>query len=335
MIRAARRIARAVVRAATGGAVILLYHRVARLPTDPQWLAVPPELFEEHLRALRARFRPLALAELSAGLRRRRLPRRAVVVTFDDGYADNLHAAKPALVRQGFPATVFVSAGAVGSSRGFWWDEAEQALFGDGAPTGSIDVPLGTMTRRFELGGATALGSWNVAGGDDPTLRHGAYRALCAALRTLPPGPRDAALAALAGGRELGRASHRALTAAEIGELAHGGLVEVGSHAVSHAPLARLPPEERRLEIAESRRALAGVLGAPPASFAYPFGSGDDLGEGTRDDLADAGFSCALTTIPGMTWVRSDPFALPRLMARDWPADELVRRVEEAFRGAA
>jgi peptidoglycan/xylan/chitin deacetylase (PgdA/CDA1 family) len=109
-----------------GAVAILLYHRVAELESDPQQLAVTPARFEEHLRVLRAACTPVALADVPRLLRARKLPKRPVAVTFDDGYRDNLHEAKPLLERHGVPATVFVASGYVGRGTEFWWDELER-----------------------------------------------------------------------------------------------------------------------------------------------------------------------------------------------------------------
>ncbi len=87
------------------GTVILLYHRVADLAQDPFGLAVAPAHFREHLSVIRRYSRPISLRQLLSELRNGKLPRRTVAVTFDDGYADNLYAAKPLLEQSDVPAT--------------------------------------------------------------------------------------------------------------------------------------------------------------------------------------------------------------------------------------
>src|SRR5262245_17293226 len=100
--------------------IILMYHRVVDLPFDPQLLAVSPSRFREHLEVIRREFRPLSLAEVAAAVREdRRQPRGGVVVTIDDGYADNLANARPLLDRFAVPATVFVATGQIGATSEF------------------------------------------------------------------------------------------------------------------------------------------------------------------------------------------------------------------------
>src|SRR5665213_2379474 len=90
---------------------ILIFHRV--LPQrDPLF---PGEAFAKQFDALiehvAARFRVLPLAYAIEALKQGTLPSRALAITFDDGYADNLTIAAPILQRHGVSATVFVATG--------------------------------------------------------------------------------------------------------------------------------------------------------------------------------------------------------------------------------
>lgn len=95
---------------------VLLYHHVA---PDRE---VTPEAFETQLSWMRsAGYAALSGTELLDHLEGRKpVPPRSVVLTFDDGYADNWVYAFPALKRHGFKATIFVVTGrldALGAQR--------------------------------------------------------------------------------------------------------------------------------------------------------------------------------------------------------------------------
>jgi len=103
------------------GGAILGYHRIAEPDGDPFQLCVTPAHFEEQLEVVRRIGRPVALEDLTQAVWDQADLRGKVAITFDDGYADNLHAARPLLERLEVPATVHVVAGRLG--RSFWWDE--------------------------------------------------------------------------------------------------------------------------------------------------------------------------------------------------------------------
>jgi peptidoglycan/xylan/chitin deacetylase (PgdA/CDA1 family) len=85
---------------------VLMYHSVSR---HPHRLCVAPEIFEEHCRALAgAGWRGISLAEAEAYfLRKGRLPHKACLFTFDDGYLDNYVHAEPLLRRHGHHGVMF------------------------------------------------------------------------------------------------------------------------------------------------------------------------------------------------------------------------------------
>src|SRR5258708_1690179 len=89
--------------------LVLLYHRVAAPSWDPFDMCVEPERFEQQLAALSRVADFVPLSAIASGLRRGRRERPVVALTFDDGYADNLHGALPLLERYGAPATVFIT----------------------------------------------------------------------------------------------------------------------------------------------------------------------------------------------------------------------------------
>ena len=127
-----------------------MYHRVADQPIDPWGNAVSPAHFKEHLEVLVRTRRPLALPDFVRNVVAGTLPANAVALTFDDGYADNLVAAKPRLAAAGVPATVFLATGYLGRTGEFWWDELARLILRGAGPRNFETVILGE-TMRFNL----------------------------------------------------------------------------------------------------------------------------------------------------------------------------------------
>jgi peptidoglycan/xylan/chitin deacetylase (PgdA/CDA1 family) len=99
---------------------ILLYHSVCADP--PDWIApysVSPETFSAHLDAVTASGRqPLTVSQYADGLRgAAALPQAAVLITFDDGFADFAESALPALADRKIPSTLYVTTGALADGR--------------------------------------------------------------------------------------------------------------------------------------------------------------------------------------------------------------------------
>jgi peptidoglycan/xylan/chitin deacetylase (PgdA/CDA1 family) len=239
-----------------------------------------------------------------------------VAVTFDDGYADNLHRALPILAETGVPATFFLCTGLLDSRDEFWSDELERLVLGEG------DRP-----DRFTLEVQEDGGSWPAAG---PGQRQALHDRLHRGMLALGPQRREMWLDQLrrwAGLDRIGREAYRALTRDEVRELAASPLVTIGAHGVTHTPLAVLDEAEQRLEISGSKAALAELLGREVTLFAYPFGGRRQYDATTRRLCREAGFRRAVTTLPGQVHRWTDPLQLPRQLVRNWDAAEFAARL--------
>jgi len=321
------------------GAVILLYHRVAELPTDPQLLAVSPEHFCLHMEHLRQAYQPMRLTEL---LTADPIPAGAVAVTFDDGYADNLENAEPILRQLEIPATVFI-AGHVKENQGeFFWDELDRILLRPGTLPRSLVFDVVRRSVEVDLGPDAVVTPqswqrhrrWNVLQTEDPTVRHRLYRELCGLLYGVTVRERSAALHKLrawAGVDDKCRESHRRLSPAQIRHLAQSKLIDIGGHTLNHALLSaeRLP--DQQAEILENTNRLEDLTGAPVQSFSYPFGTRDAYTPQSMEFVKAAGFACACANYPRRAGPETDRYRLPRFVVRDWPLDEFKRRLREYF----
>jgi peptidoglycan/xylan/chitin deacetylase (PgdA/CDA1 family) len=324
--------------------LILLYHRVAELPCDPQLLCVSPGHFAQHLEILARYWQPVQLMALTQGVQNRRLPNRGVAITFDDGYADNLYSAKPLLEQCNVPATVFVTTGCMGRDQEFWWDELERLLLQPGRLPAALRLSINGRLLEWDIGASASYDDqacsrnrgWNVLRPDDPTPRHAVYRSLGEMFVSLPEEARRQALNDLSGWASAPpavRATHRAVSPDEVVRLADGGLVEIGAHTVTHALLSSLPATAQQSEIRSSKARLEEILGRAVASFAYPYGSRSHYTTQTIGFVREAGFACACSNYRDVVWRGSDPFQLPRVLVRDCDGDEFARQLHDVWSG--
>jgi peptidoglycan/xylan/chitin deacetylase (PgdA/CDA1 family) len=273
---------------------VLAYHRVND-EGDPFFPAVPTAVFEAHMAWVSRHFVVLTVEALAERLGRGTLPRNALAITFDDGYRDNLTHAAPILARYGLPATVFLTTGFIGGAEVPWFDR---------------------LALAFKQ---TRLGSWEAPWGERQPLgtvaeRLAALDRAYAHLKRQPDADRRAALDRVVGDLGAGDPNGtkgRMLSWDDVHALAGLGF-SVGAHTVSHPILSRMPPEDARAEIVESRRAIASACGLAPRAFAYPNGGADDYDETTVHLVREAGFTCAVTTRFGLNGPGTSPYELRR-----------------------
>jgi len=107
--------------------------------------------------------------------------------------------------------------------------------------------------------------------------------------------------------------------------------MEVGSHTLRHRVLARLSRDDRRRDLAESRRRLEALTGAPVLHLAYPNGGPGDWDRGTQEDAAAAGYRSAATTLEGANHGRFDRLALRRFPGASDSIPVFAMRVSGLF----
>ena len=281
---------------------ILIFHRVVA-QVDPLF---PDEVHAARFDALcgwLARdFNVLPLSPAVRRLREGSLPRRALSITFDDGYADNHDIALPILQRHGLHATFFVATGFLNGGR-MWNDTVVEAV--RSSPLSSLD--LGSLG----LQGVTRLSIASLA------EKQSAIRQLLSAVKYLDPAHRLAVV------NELARVSIAELpddlmmTSAQVVGL-HAAGMTIGGHTVNHPILAVLSDADARREIAVGRDTLQDTIQAPVTAFAYPNGRpSEDYSPRTVELVRELGFELAVATSWGAARVNADHYQLPRFTPWD------------------
>jgi glycosyltransferase involved in cell wall biosynthesis/peptidoglycan/xylan/chitin deacetylase (PgdA/CDA1 family) len=303
----------------SAGPAILMYHRIAKANFDPWGLAVSPDHFVEQMSWLVRNRAPLQLAEFAELHRRGCLPRNAIAVTFDDGYACTVSATQ-VLERLGIPATIFVSPDLVVAGREFWWDELERIVLGHHGDSLSLNG------HRINLGDKRADDEVWAPSQPPRTPRQVAYRNLWSLLYRREPKALQEGITQLrhqAAVPDRPRESHRPMTWTELSRILSEAL-EIGSHSLTHASLPHLDPDEKAREIQGSRERCAELSGAEPRSFAYPYGDFDSESERFA---REAGYVCAVKADGWFVHRRTSRFALPRIFVGDWESARLARRL--------
>ncbi len=283
------------------GTLILCYHRIAEGVEDPFFLCVSPGNFAAHLEEMSRAREPSTLADLPVPSRRPR-----VIVTFDDGYRDNLTSALPIAESKGVTITVFATSRILASRTGFWWDRLGALLRSRPPHVTEIDLPSGGRPVRL------SLGSSGLRTDLDTVRRH---------LLPLRVTEIERALDAVAEQWQVDSTSPAdagTLTPGEFLRLAASDTVTIGAHTVDHVRLRDRPAREQQDTIAGSKRDLERSIGRAVSHFAYPFGGRDDFDDRSVDVVRAAAFDTACTTIPGTARASADPYRLPRRLVMDW-----------------
>ncbi len=124
-------------------AVILMYHQVSEKKADPWQLAVTPENFQMQLDILAAHFNVLPLHQLVDDVRRGKLQKNSVAITFDDGFEDNYTSAAPILDWFKLPATFYITSSAIRTQRLFWWDELQTLILWPDYLPKNLNITIG------------------------------------------------------------------------------------------------------------------------------------------------------------------------------------------------
>lgn len=308
------------------GALILMYHRVADLACDPWGLAVTPRHFAQQLAVLRAKYFLISLREVVAALARGELPRRAVVITFDDGYADNVEVAKPALEKFDIPATVFISTGHVEDRTPFWWDDVDRVILQAPELPARLEIQAEEVTYRWTVSASQrampskdVIRSWRAWNAPAVDSREALFLELYQFLDAMRDDTKKRVVGFLKewAGLPFVSDNYRVVSSDDIKDLVKDGLIDVGAHTMSHSRLAQLAPNMQRDEIFGSRDALEKIAGRAVESFAYPHGLRTDYTQDTIAAVREAGFDHACAAYPGVVTRGIDAYELPRRAVPD------------------
>ena len=252
--------------------IILCAHRVVS-GEDPFFPGILQERFAADLAYLTRHHRVLPLGEVVAAvLNERPLPRGAVAITFDDGFADNFHLAYPILQRDAVPATIFLVSECVETGRIPWPERVAYLLQRTQRTRLQISLP---EPRVFSLGSQAE--------------RIEALTTLQTLLKTCGTVVRRRAVEELEESLSVEPDQGMMLTWEQCQRMVQTG-IGFGSHTLTHPILARTETAEVKHEIATSKALIESRIGRRVDYFAYP---DDNVCRAALDAVEAAGFEAA------------------------------------------
>lgn len=242
---------------------VINFHKV----TDPEWL-------EAVIGLLKSRYTMISADQMIAYYNQgQQLPRRACLITVDDGDETSYSVFYPILKKHQVPAIFFVSPEKIlrtGKHLNYWFQEARNCEDGQ------------DLMEKIYQGDYSVDEIWEII--DNYKSEH-----------------------------RVGELSDQNMTLEQVLKIDKEGLVTIGAHTMDHPFLARESDERSEYEIVASIRQLAELLGHPILTFAYPNGRpGMDFGEREMKTLSHTSCQIAFSTQP-MNFSREDsPYAIPR-----------------------
>ena len=293
---------------------------------DPSWQPLRPQLprnkLEEYLRVLSRRYRFISLAGAVEMLQGHKpVQPYSMVLTFDDGYRNNLTHALPILRYYNVPATFFVPTGFLDNRRPFWFDRLDYAL--QQGPVNGREVKVGSFTMRLDGSNREALDE------SYKQFRRAAKKQQMSDLEFLREMEQLTAQLETESGQALADIQEEdnwsAIMTWEQIEAIKNGDVTIGSHTVDHIRLDLVDVELAYAQLVSSKRDIETHTGKPCLWICYPSGSFTDE---TITLAQECGYMCGLTTEEGLNCVGDDMMKLRRInLPTDIGSTELFARI--------
>lgn len=299
---------------------ILMYHSVREPEQDSEWIGPgithAPAIFSWQMEMLAGKFHPVTIDDVLLFLEgKKSLPRRAVAVTFDDGYLDNLEYAAPILQRFGISGAFYVTTSLIGQTCAPWFSQVRRAFFttrrASWASSGhGRTLDISTPAARD----AALLSAYDLCA---PLVGDAQPRAVETIQRELEvePAPPPQRLM---------------MNWSEVRSLRKAGHI-VGSHTVTHPNVAHIPEAAAHAELFDSKRCIEEQLQEEVKHFSYPHPALEPQWSGQTVSVArEAGYLTSVTTTRGPVRAGSNPLSLTRVRAPR-SQNEFLWNLERAF----
>ena len=289
------------------GILILCYHGVVPDSHSGEFLyrnTVSIREFSNQLEFLSRRFHFISPSELTtAAIERKSLPERPALISFDDGYRNNLLYAAPVLRKFGISSLFSVVTGLIGTRNVLWSEMVNFCV---------LDWPGKTMPFPQKEGGYKAIPLPSAP--EDRVRTAHMVRQSCkemdsarleqymGLLRSEVPSVR----------MELYDELLAFMSWDEVRRLNSQGFA-IGSHTVSHPILSRIPDAELRRQIGTSKQRIENETGAPCHWLVYPNGQKPDYSPEVFCRAREVGYKMGFAATGGYGRLERELFEIDRI----------------------
>lgn len=297
------------------GVLVLYYHRINSIQNDPFELCVSAENFDKHICYIKEHYAPLRFEDKWDG------NSQGIVITFDDGYEDNLTNALPILEKYHVPATIFVSTGQILKKKMMWWDEL-------------YELTVEKNNNKFIVIQDDVFGcKWKT---DGYQMKLNCYFAIHKLMNHyISLQKKEEWMNQLREQVSLREHSddYNLLTPVQLKTLSKSGLITIGGHSVSHMSLGKMTEDQQEMEIRENVIQLQEIVSEKITTFSYPFGTvGVDFNMYTQEVCQKYGIRKAATTERKVWRNGEDNWAIPRCEVKNWNEKEFVCQLKQLWR---
>ncbi|NOT12409.1 MAG: polysaccharide deacetylase family protein [Methylococcaceae bacterium] len=277
---------------------ILIYHQVMDQPDFMRPWEIDKAAFSWQMALLAKYFNVLPLHDALENIANDSLPSRAICITFDDGYANNVTNALPILMVHKLPAIFFIASGYLDGGR-MWNDSVIEGIRTLTTPTldltamGLTSYDIGTPDKKADAAVEIIRQIKHL----QPDVRSKYADHIASLAKTMP--------------------DDLMMSSEQLVQL-HASGMEIGGHTVTHPILATLTPDAVKQEVIDNKIALETLLNTSIRYFAYPNGKPDqDYLQDQVSIIKACGYDAALSTQAGVTQKYQDRWQLSRFTPWD------------------
>lgn len=264
--------------------IVLLYHKITATGVEvSDGLSVSAQNYLEQISYLKSKYKIFASID-----EWRESNESGILITFDDGYYNNLAIALPVHKKLNIPLTLFNTTYWLDKDKLFWWE-------------------------------IVALNSKNRDDLDKITLTQKLMK-----LKTIDE--KEALMSSLKFDEDCSD-DNRSMNREEFIQFASHPLVTIGSHTLNHPRLSNLNESEQTKEIVKSKKELESLVSRPISLFSYPHGGKAAFNDISKQIVKSAGYVYAFAAYSGVVKKDFDPYEIPRVHVSNISASALADKL--------